>query len=93
MQAFSPNLKYVVSVGTHHDMVVNVWDWRNNVKVASNKVSAKVRLFAHPSFVYFGHSLRGVGSRGCPRTTAPEHVEQKVVLQDPGILGLSHYPC
>lgn len=36
--AFSPSNKYVVSVGTQHDMIVNVWDWRNNVKVASNKV-------------------------------------------------------
>ncbi|XP_024887681.1 mitogen-activated protein kinase-binding protein 1 isoform X5 [Temnothorax curvispinosus] len=41
--AFSPSNKYVVSVGSQHDMIVNVWDWRNNVKVASNKVSSKVK--------------------------------------------------
>ncbi|GIX88603.1 hypothetical protein CEXT_152061 [Caerostris extrusa] len=32
-------MKYVVSIGSQHDMVVNVWDWRNKQKVASNKVS------------------------------------------------------
>lgn len=40
--AFSPNGKYLVSVGSQHDMIVNVFDWRQNLKVASNKVSAKV---------------------------------------------------
>ncbi|KFM64351.1 Mitogen-activated protein kinase-binding protein 1, partial [Stegodyphus mimosarum] len=44
--AFSPNLKYVVSVGSQHDMVVNVWDWRNKQKVASNKVSCKVKALS-----------------------------------------------
>ncbi|XP_013394584.1 WD repeat-containing protein 62 isoform X1 [Lingula anatina] len=39
---FSPNLKYLVSVGTQHDMIINVWNWRTNTKVASNKVSSKV---------------------------------------------------
>ena len=29
-------------VGTEHDMVVNVWDWRNSVRVASNKMSFNV---------------------------------------------------
>ncbi|XP_060582895.1 mitogen-activated protein kinase-binding protein 1-like [Ruditapes philippinarum] len=40
--AFSPNLKYIVSIGTQHDMQVNVWNWRTGSKVASNKVSSKV---------------------------------------------------
>ncbi|KRT85576.1 WD40 domain-containing protein, partial [Oryctes borbonicus] len=44
--AFSPTNKYVVSVGTQHDMIVNVWDWKNNIKVASNKVSTKVKSLA-----------------------------------------------
>lgn len=26
--AFSPNGKYIVSVGYQHDMVVNVWNWK-----------------------------------------------------------------
>ncbi|XP_031618833.1 uncharacterized protein LOC116337970 isoform X3 [Contarinia nasturtii] len=39
---FSPNGKYLVSVGSQHDMIVNVFDWRQNLKIASNKVSAKV---------------------------------------------------
>ncbi|XP_068564393.1 mitogen-activated protein kinase-binding protein 1-like [Cebidichthys violaceus] len=40
--AFSPNSKYVVSVGNQHDMMVNVWVWKKDVVVAANKVSSKV---------------------------------------------------
>lgn len=40
--AFSPTGKYLVSVGSQHDMIVNVFDWKQNLKIASNKVSAKV---------------------------------------------------
>ncbi|XP_059374553.1 mitogen-activated protein kinase-binding protein 1-like isoform X3 [Carassius carassius] len=40
--AFSPNSKYIVSVGFQHDMIVNVWAWKKNVVVATNKVSSKV---------------------------------------------------
>ncbi|XP_026085579.1 mitogen-activated protein kinase-binding protein 1-like isoform X3 [Carassius auratus] len=40
--AFSPNSKYIVSVGFQHDMMVNVWAWKKNVVVATNKVSSKV---------------------------------------------------
>lgn len=32
----------MVSVGSQNDMIVNVFDWKSNVKIASNKVSAKV---------------------------------------------------
>jgi WD40 repeat protein len=39
-------MRYIVSVGTQHDMIVNVWDWKVGVKVASNKVSAKVKAVA-----------------------------------------------
>lgn len=46
LQAFSAGNKYVVSIGTQHDMIVNVWDWRNNTKVASNKISTKVKALA-----------------------------------------------
>ena len=31
-----------VQVGTEHDMVVNVWDWRNSCRVATNKMSFNV---------------------------------------------------
>ncbi|EEC11682.1 WD-repeat protein, putative [Ixodes scapularis] len=41
-------------------MVVNVWDWRNNVKVASNKVSAKVKAV---SFSCSGNYFVTVGNR------------------------------
>ncbi|XP_073349163.1 mitogen-activated protein kinase-binding protein 1-like [Pagrus major] len=40
--AFSPNSKYIVSVGNQHDMLVNVWAWKKDVVVATNKVSSKV---------------------------------------------------
>lgn len=32
-----------MSVGTQHDMMINVWNWKTGNKVASNKVSSKVR--------------------------------------------------
>ncbi|GBM34108.1 Mitogen-activated protein kinase-binding protein 1 [Araneus ventricosus] len=57
--AFSPNMKYVVSVGSQHDMVVNVWDWRNKQKVASNKVSCKVKAL---SFAAGGNYFVTVGN-------------------------------
>lgn len=59
-QAFSPNNKYVVSIGTQHDMIVNVWDWKNDVKVASNKVSTKVKTLA---FAENGSYFVTVGNR------------------------------
>ena len=51
--AFHPNLKYVVSIGTQHDMAVNVWNWRANVKVASNKVATKVNIPRNNKFLFF----------------------------------------
>ncbi|KAJ8969563.1 hypothetical protein NQ314_001684 [Rhamnusium bicolor] len=58
--AFSPTSKYVVSVGTQHDMIVNVWDWKNNIKIASNKVSTKVKSIA---FADNGSYFVTVGNR------------------------------
>lgn len=60
LKAFSPSNKYVVSVGSQHDMIVNVWDWRNNVKVASNKVSSKVKAVC---FAENGNYFVTVGNR------------------------------
>uniref|UniRef100_A0A8C6LP75 Mitogen-activated protein kinase binding protein 1 n=1 Tax=Nothobranchius furzeri TaxID=105023 RepID=A0A8C6LP75_NOTFU len=40
--AFSPNNKFIVSVGNQYDMMVNVWAWKKDVVVAANKVSSKV---------------------------------------------------
>lgn len=42
LQDFSPNLKYIVSIGSQHDMAINVYNWKTNSKVASNKVATKV---------------------------------------------------
>ncbi|XP_014259759.1 mitogen-activated protein kinase-binding protein 1 isoform X3 [Cimex lectularius] len=58
--AFSPTQKYVVSVGSQHDMIVNVWDWRAGLKVASNKVSTKVKAI---SFAENGTYFVTVGNR------------------------------
>ncbi|CAB4068842.1 MAPKBP1 [Lepeophtheirus salmonis] len=58
--AFAPNNKYVVSVGSQHDMIVNVWDWKNNVKVASNKISTKVKAI---SFSENGNYFVTAGNR------------------------------
>uniref|UniRef100_A0A6I8NY92 MABP1/WDR62 second WD40 domain-containing protein n=1 Tax=Ornithorhynchus anatinus TaxID=9258 RepID=A0A6I8NY92_ORNAN len=40
--AFAPSAKYIVSVGYQHDMSINVWAWKKNSVVASNKVSSRV---------------------------------------------------
>ena len=58
--AFSPNDKFIVSVGTQHDQMVNVWDWRNQIKVASNKVSSKVKAV---SFAENGSYFVTAGNR------------------------------
>jgi len=58
--AFAPNNKYIVSVGSQHDMIVNVWDWKNNIKVASNKVSSKVKAI---SFAENGSYFVTAGNR------------------------------
>ena len=59
-QSFAPNNKYVVSVGSQHDMIVNVWDWRTGAKVASNKVSMKVKAI---SFAENGNYFVTAGNR------------------------------
>lgn len=58
--AFSPTGKYLVSVGSQHDMIVNVFDWRANLKVASNKISSKVSAV---SFAEDGSYFVTVGNR------------------------------
>ncbi|XP_017782013.1 PREDICTED: WD repeat-containing protein 62 isoform X2 [Nicrophorus vespilloides] len=58
--AFSPTNKFVVSIGTQHDMIVNVWDWKSNIKVASNKISTKVKSIA---FADNGSYFVTVGNR------------------------------
>lgn len=47
--AFSPNSKYIVSVGYQHDMIVNVWAW----KVTSNIQITVIKHFTQRlSFIY-----------------------------------------
>ncbi|XP_037957302.1 mitogen-activated protein kinase-binding protein 1 isoform X2 [Teleopsis dalmanni] len=58
--AFSPTGKYLVSVGSQHDMIVNVFDWKSNLKMASNKISSKVSAV---SFAEDGTYFVTVGNR------------------------------
>ncbi|XP_022227504.2 mitogen-activated protein kinase-binding protein 1 isoform X8 [Drosophila obscura] len=58
--AFSPTGKYLVSVGSQHDMIVNVFDWRASLKMASNKISSKV---AAVCFAEDGNYFVTVGNR------------------------------
>ncbi|XP_036329884.1 mitogen-activated protein kinase-binding protein 1-like, partial [Rhagoletis pomonella] len=58
--AFSPTGKYLVSIGSQHDMIVNVFDWKLNQKMASNKISSKVSAL---SFAEDGSYFVTVGNR------------------------------
>ena len=47
-------------MGTEHDMVVNVWDWRVGVRVATNKMSFSVSAI---SFAKDGSYFVAAGNR------------------------------
>ncbi|KAI8619044.1 quinon protein alcohol dehydrogenase-like superfamily [Chytriomyces sp. MP71] len=60
--AFSPNSKFLVSVGFQHDGFVYIWNVQSGLKVACNRISAKVnslqfddsgRFFATSGFRHF----------------------------------------
>jgi WD40 repeat protein len=42
---FSPNINsnLIISIGSVHDMVVNVWNFKTKFKVASNKIACKIK--------------------------------------------------
>ncbi|KAF9293120.1 hypothetical protein BGZ74_011844 [Mortierella antarctica] len=46
---FSPNSKHIVSLGFQHDGYIHVWNWRNNLQIASNKVTSKANAVAFSS--------------------------------------------
>ncbi|CAG0915557.1 unnamed protein product [Notodromas monacha] len=52
--------KYLVSVGSQHDQVVNVWDWGRKTKLACNKASTKVKAV---DFAENGGHFVAVGNR------------------------------
>uniref|UniRef100_A0A4W5L6F8 Uncharacterized protein n=1 Tax=Hucho hucho TaxID=62062 RepID=A0A4W5L6F8_9TELE len=79
--AFSPNSKYIVSVGYEHDMMVHIWAWKvRQTVIAANKVSSKVQavLFSedssyfvtarnrHVKFWYLDHSKSNKASAPVP---------------------------
>ncbi|KAF9953947.1 mitogen-activated protein kinase binding protein 1 [Mortierella alpina] len=39
---FSPNSKYLVSLGFQHDGYIHVWNWRTGAQIASNRVTTRV---------------------------------------------------
>ena len=39
-------VNYGISIGLHHDMMINVWHLKSKGKVASNKISTKVESFS-----------------------------------------------
>ncbi|CAG8619170.1 7817_t:CDS:2, partial [Diversispora eburnea] len=43
---FSPNMKWIVSLGFQHDGYLNVWNWKSGTKVACNKITTKVHTLA-----------------------------------------------
>ena len=44
---FSPNGKYLASIGHHHDGFLYIWNWKSGMKLASNKVSTKVTSLSY----------------------------------------------
>ncbi|CAG8573165.1 899_t:CDS:10, partial [Paraglomus occultum] len=44
--SFSPNMKYIVSIGFQHDGYINVWNWKQGTKLACNKITTKVHTLA-----------------------------------------------
>ncbi|KAG0354384.1 mitogen-activated protein kinase binding protein 1, partial [Gamsiella multidivaricata] len=46
---FSPNSKFLVSLGFQHDGYIHVWNWRTGAQIASNKVTTKVNALAFSS--------------------------------------------
>ncbi|KAG0270951.1 mitogen-activated protein kinase binding protein 1 [Linnemannia exigua] len=43
---FSPNSKFVVSLGFQHDGYIHLWNWRTNTQIASNRVTSRVNALA-----------------------------------------------
>lgn len=54
--AFSPNAKYIVSVGYQHDMIVNVWAWKVHAAAAITPVTQ--RLLSLRYLPEVGHSYQ-----------------------------------
>ncbi|KAI0979733.1 hypothetical protein GJ496_010494 [Pomphorhynchus laevis] len=57
---FSPNLRFVVSVGVIHDMSINVWNWKIKIRVSSNNICSQI---AGVAFSEDGSSFVTVGNR------------------------------
>ncbi len=66
-----------MSVGSQHDMIVNVWDWRNGGKVASNKISTKVKAI---SFAENGNYFVTAGNRSVAEEVSQVQKKFKALL-------------
>ncbi|KAJ1917689.1 hypothetical protein H4219_003056 [Mycoemilia scoparia] len=51
---FTPNKRFLISLGYQQDGYIYVWNWKTGAKVSSNKVSARVEaLWVSPDSSYF----------------------------------------
>ncbi|CAG8720678.1 32047_t:CDS:2, partial [Racocetra persica] len=94
---FSPNMKWVVSLGFQHDGYLNVWNLKTGAKVACNKITTKVHTLAfnrtgsffvtaglrHVKFWYFD------SNGNLPKKTAGQSIQKTAQVLDgrSGILG------
>ncbi|KAJ3415619.1 hypothetical protein HDV05_004495 [Chytridiales sp. JEL 0842] len=88
---FTPNMKYVVSVGYQHDGFVYVWNWRNGQKLACNRISAKIHslclddsgtFFVTAGFRHFKFwNFDSAGILPKPTKSAPILANHKTPLQ------------
>ncbi|CAG8514111.1 17328_t:CDS:10 [Acaulospora morrowiae] len=94
---FSPNMKWIVSLGFQHDGYLNVWNWKSGTKVACNKITTKVHTLAfsrngsyfvtaglrHVKFWYFDPS------GNLPKKSASQSITKTAQVLDgrSGILG------
>lgn len=85
--AFSPNMKYIVSVGYQHDMTVNVWDWRVSRCGSGGEVVSPGALLPTSNIM---HPLGNAG-RPCKMWFVWEDVEVAVALLHLECFGSSLY--
>ncbi|CAG8472313.1 28624_t:CDS:10 [Gigaspora margarita] len=94
---FSPNMKWIVSLGFQHDGYLNVWNLKTGAKVACNKITTKVHTLAfnrtgsffvtaglrHVKFWYFD------SNGNLPKKAAGQSIQKTAQVLDgrSGILG------
>ncbi|XP_012560855.2 WD repeat-containing protein 62 isoform X1 [Hydra vulgaris] len=93
---FSPNQKLLVSIGDHHDMLVNIWNWKGGHTVACNKSGCRVRSV---SLSENGQYLVTVGNRHVKfwylnsETSSTQNIPIAPITGRSGILGDQRNNC